>query len=52
MIRIPTADNFIADFISRNHDTDSIEKMFVSKGITRMRSIVVDDMMFDFIGSW
>ena len=52
LIRISTADNHIADFISRNHDTESIEKMFESKGISGMKPIVVDDTMFDFVGNW
>ena len=52
LIRISTVDNHIADFISRNHDTDSIEKMFESKGIAGMKPIVVDDIMFDLVGNW
>ena len=52
LLRISTTDNSVADFISRNHDPDSIQKMFMSKGITGMNQVVVDDMMFDFVGQW
>ena len=52
LFRISTSDNHIADFLSRNHDPDSIEKMFESKGITEMKPIHVDDLMFDFVGDW
>ena len=52
LFRISTSDNHIADFISRNHDTESIEKMFEINGISGMRPITVDDTLFDFVGSW
>ena len=52
LIRISTTDNSVADFISRNHDPEDIGKMFLSKDITGMKEVMVDDMMFDFVGSW
>lgn len=52
LLRISSEDNYIADFLSRNHDTDLIEKMFVAKNITCMKMVEVKDDMFDFVGNW
>ena len=52
LLRIPTKDNYIADFLSRNHDCQSIEKMFLSRNISGMSEVLVDDAMFDFVGNW
>ena len=52
MIRISSSDYSIADFIFRNHDKDSIEKMFSRNGISEMKPVTVDDNMFDFVGDW
>ena len=52
VLRVSTSANDIADFISRNHDPEDITKKFLSKDITGMKPVLVDDTMFDFIGNW
>ena len=52
MVRIPTQDNHLADFVSRNHDPVDIDKMFRSKGLTDMNQIDIFDEMFHFKADW
>ena len=52
LIRISSFENSVADFISRNHDSEAIGKMFLSKDIMDMTEVKVDDKMFEFIGDW
>ena len=52
LLRVTTSDNYIADFISRNHDSEDIEKMFLTKDILGMKQVTVDDNFFDFVGDW
>ena len=51
-LRITTDDNDIADFISRNHDSDAITAKFTSRGLNNMRQIPVDDELFDYVADW
>ena len=52
MVRIPTSDNFLADFISRNHNTEDIKKEFLKCGVEKMDDVVVTDEMFFFTADW
>ena len=52
MVRIPTNDNFLADFVSRNHIQDDIKKEFSKLGVKKMDSICVPDEMFFFTADW
>ena len=47
-LRISTADNDIADFISRRHDSDAIKAKFESRGLFDMEKITVSDDKFEF----
>ena len=52
MVRIPTKDNSIADFISRNHSIQDIEKMFLENGLSNMKPVAIPDAQFEFIADW
>ena len=52
LVWIPTKDNYIADFISRNHDPIDINKKFTDIGIPEMKQIEITDEMFNFIADW
>ena len=52
MVRIPTDDNFMADFISRNHNEDDIKKKFADHGLTDMTCVKVTDEKFLFSADW
>ena len=52
MVRIPTKDNFMADFISRNHDHGSIMAKFAVHGIKKMASVTIPDNFFYFTAEW
>ena len=52
LIRIPTKDNDIADFLSRNHDECDAAAKFLSRGISNMRPVEITDDMFTFMGDW
>ena len=51
-IRISTADNDIADFISRRHDPEAIKAKFESRGLFDMEEITVSDETFEFVADW
>ena len=51
-LRISTADNDIADFISRRHDPDAIQAKFESRGLFDMKEIIVSDDKFEFVADW
>jgi hypothetical protein len=52
LLRVTTSDNDIADFLSRNNNSEDIQKMFEAKSITGMKEVKIGDDMFDFIGNW
>ena len=52
MIRIPTKDNRLADFVSRNHCVEDIQKEFAKSGVMKMAPIKVPDQMFGFVADW
>lgn len=52
LVWIPTKDNYVADFISRNHNPDDIAKRFTEIGIPEMKQIVITDDMFNFVADW
>ena len=52
MVRIPTKDNFMADYISRNHDHIDILNKFEEHGAKKMVSVVVPDDYFFFTADW
>ena len=52
MVRIPTKDNSIADFISRNHNIDDINKEFLKYGITGMKPVAISEDQFSFSADW
>ena len=52
MVRIPTKENHLADFISRNHNVEDIQKEFLKFGVKQMDPIVINDDKFTFIADW
>ena len=52
MVRIPTTDNFLADFVSRNHNTEDMKKEFLKCGVEKMDNVEVTDEMFLFTADW
>ena len=52
MVRIPTKENFLADFISRNYNSEDIKKKFTNYGVPHMKKIEVSDDFFNFIADW
>ena len=52
MVWIPTKENHIADFISRNHNPEDIKKKFTEVGLPDMEPIEITDEMFNFIADW
>ena len=52
MVRIPTKDNFMADFISRNHDQRDILHKFAEHGAKDMVCVEVPDDYFYFTADW
>ena len=52
MVRIPTDDNFMADYISRNHSEADIKKKFAEHGVTEMTCVEVPDEKFLFTADW
>ena len=52
MVRIPTQDNNIADFISRNHNVNDIQNMFLKNGLSSMKQISITEAMFSFTADW
>ena len=52
MVRIPTKDNFMADFISRNHNHDDILAKFASHGMKEMENVNIPDDYFHFTADW
>ena len=52
MVRIPTKENSIADFISRNHNIDDIKNEFLNYGLSQMEPITITDDLFSFTADW
>ena len=52
MVRIPTHDNFLADFVSRNHSQEDIAKEFSKHGMKKVDEIHIPDEMFFFTADW
>ena len=52
MVRIPTNDNFLADFVSRNHNKEDIKNEFSKLGLVTMKDIAINDDMFFFTADW
>ena len=52
LVWIPTKENYVADFISPNHNPDDITKRFTEIGISEMKQIVITDDMFNFVADW
>jgi hypothetical protein len=52
LIRIPTKDNHLADFVSRNHNSLDIQEEFAKYGVEKMESVPVPDHMFSFLADW
>ena len=52
MVWIPTDDNFMADFISRNHNEADIKQKFEENGVTEMSCVTVPDELFNFTADW
>ena len=51
MVRIPTKDNYMADFISRNHCLQDILTKFEENGV-KMTSVSIPDDYFFFSADW
>ena len=52
LIRIPTKDNHLADFVSRNHNPLDIQAEFAKYGVMKIESVPVPDLMFSFLADW
>ena len=52
MVRIPTHENSLADFVSRNHNKEDIKKEFSRHGMEAVEEILVNDDMFFFTADW
>ena len=52
MIRIPTKDNHLADYVSRNHNVIDIQHEFAKFGVRKMVPIEVPEEMFGFLADW
>ena len=52
ILKIGTKENFIADFISRNFDSEDILTMFESHKITDMTAVETSDDLFMFSAEW
>ena len=52
MVRIPTEDNFMADFISRNHRVEDIKEKFSQYGVKKIEFVTVPDELFIFTADW
>ena len=52
MRKIDTKDNFLADFISRRHDTCAIIEEFKKSGLTDMKKLSVSDSSFKLTEPW
>ena len=52
MRKISSADNHIADHISRRHDDDSAQSVFTSNSLGPMRLVDIPDKYFDLTAPW
>lgn len=52
MDRIPTDDDFMANFISRNHREEDIMSKFSQHGVKKMACVNVTDNFFSFTADW
>ena len=50
--KISSADNHIADHISRRHDDDSAQSVFTSNSLGPMRLVDIPDKYFDLTAPW
>ena len=50
--KISSADNLIADHISRNHDLTAAQSMFNSNGLGSMSYVEAHDGLFDLTAPW
>ena len=50
--KIGTKENFLADFISRRHDTDAADDKFIKAGLPNMVPIDVGDDSFKLTEPW
>ena len=50
--KISTKDNFLADHISRNFDSDAASKLFCENGMADMVKVVVPDQSFKLSDIW
>ena len=48
MVRIPTSDNFLADFVSRNHNQEDIKDEFLKYGVEKMDNVPISEELFTF----
>ena len=52
LVRIPTKENHLADFISRNYNVQDIKKEFSKYGLDNMEPLIITDDQFEFIADW
>ena len=52
LVWIPTEDNYVADFLSRNSNQADINMKFKEIGIADMKQRIITDDMFNFIADW
>ena len=52
MVRIPTNDNDMAVFISRNHSEEDILMKFADHGVKKMECVMVPEELFSFTADW
>ena len=52
LLKISSKDNFIADFISRNHNEDDISEFFSKNGYQNQSKVVVPTDWYSFVAEW
>ena len=52
MRKISSEDNLIADHISRRHDDDAAQALFIKQGLGHMDIVNAPDRLFDLTNPW
>ena len=52
LLKISSKDNFIADFISRNHDENDISEFFSKNGYQNQSKVVIPSEWYSFVAEW
>ena len=52
LLKISSKDNFIADFISRNHNENDISEFFSKNGYQNQSKVVIPSEWYSFVAEW